>query len=41
MKTQIEEIKKASNELEFHKDRYKQVIERINGQKEKGNGKNE
>ena len=30
----MDEIKKASDELEFHKDRYTQVAERVRGQKE-------
>lgn len=34
MKTQIEECKRASGELEFHQQRYKGVIDRIRAHKE-------
>ena len=30
----MEEVKRASEDLEFHQERYKQVAERIKGQKE-------
>jgi uncharacterized protein (UPF0305 family) len=33
-KTQIEEIKKASAEVEFHQERYQSVLQRIQGHKE-------
>ena len=34
LKTQIEEVKKAKEELEFHFSRYKDLASRIKGQKE-------